>query len=672
MRSPAIVVAVAVAFGATQHSPAAPPDVKLFAEKVYPVLEKAECRMCHNDNGVSSATRLLFPPEESNATAIEAFGLRLSSLVDRRSPELSLLLRKPTMRIAHAGGERIKKGSAEEAAVLEWVRHLASIPEPELQAARERLGAGQKRAGNSALRRLTHSQYNHTVRDLLGDFTRPADQFPPEDYINGFTNQVEGQTVPPLLAEAYTAAAEKLAGNAFRRGDTNQLIPCKPAGPADVACRDRFIQRFGLRAFRRPLAADEARGYGTLFTRAATSQRDFVAGAKVIVEAMLQSPSFLFHLEDGPGARHPQYGVASRLSYFLWDTMPNEELFKAADAGELKDAESIRRVAKRMMDTPQARQALEVFLAQWLRFDRVLASARSARRYADFGPSLLSAMTQETRHLFNHLVWNDQNFMELFNANYTFISARLAQLYEMEPPANDFEMVKYPAGSHRAGVLGHGGFLTLTGNPNETSPTSRGLFVREHFLCQHVPPPPPGVDTNLPSVNAEKPMTTRERLAMHTTNPSCASCHNLIDPIGSGLEGFDNLGKYRDKVKLRIQLQRDSVTNQPRPQQDIELPLDTKGFIHGIANSNFTNPAELGNILANDPTCQRCVVKQLFRYAVGRHEKEADQAQLDSLYAKFKESGFRVRELLLSLVTSEAFLGKAQTGVVQAPQVARR
>lgn len=148
---------------------------------------------------------------------------------------------------------------------------------------------------------------------------------------------------------------------------------------------------------------------------------------------------------------------------------------------------------------------------------------------------------------------------------------------------------------------------------------------------------------------------------MHTTNPSCASCHNLIDPIGSGLEGFDNIGKYRDKVKLRIQLQRDSVTNQPRPQQDIELPLDTKGSIHGIANSNFSNPAELGKILASDATCQRCVVKQIFRYAVGRHEKEADQPQLDALYAGFKESGFRFRELLLSLVTSQAFLGNPAT-----------
>jgi hypothetical protein len=222
--------------------------------------------------------------------------------------------------------------------------------------------------------------------------------------------------------------------------------------------------------------------------------------------------------------------------------------------------------------------------------------------------------------------------------------------------------VRYPAKANRAGVLGHGGFLTLTGNPNETSPTGRGLFVREHFLCQHVPPPPPGVDTNLPLVSAEKPMTTRQRLAEHASNPSCAACHSLIDPIGSGLEGFDNIGRQRDKLVLRVQLDRDSVTNQPRPPKEFELPLDTNGFIQGVPDSKFSTGAGLGRILSNDPTCQRCVVKQVFRFALGRHEEEGDQQHLDSLYAAFRESGFRFRELLLSLVTSPPFLGVAAQG----------
>src|SRR5688572_74267 len=180
-------------------------------------------------------------------------------------------------------------------------------------------------------------------------------------------------------------------------------------------------------------------------------------------------------------------------------------------------------------------------------------------------------------------------------------------------------MVKYPAGSTRAGVLGHASFLTLTGNPNDTSPTGRGLFVREHFLCQSVPPPPPGVDTTLPAVSAEKPMTNKDRLSVHLSNKSCAGCHSLIDPIGFGLEGFDNIGRARDKLTLRIAQERDAVTNQQRPPKEFDLPLETAGHIQGIPNSQFAGAKALGTILANDPTCQKCVVKLVFRYATGRH-----------------------------------------------------
>jgi hypothetical protein len=633
-------------------------DERFFVDKVYPVLESAECRMCHNDDGVSSATRLRFPALEAKPEAIQSFGLKLSALVDRNHPAKSLLLNKPTLRVAHTGGERIKKGSPQENTLRAWVEHLAKLSDVELSASLARLSTALKGpAKPGALRRLTHSQFNNTVRDLLGDFTRPADQFPQEDFLNGFTNQVEGQSIPPLLAEAYTVAAEKLAANAFRRGDTQNLIPCKPASASDVNCRDRFIRTFGLRAFRRPLTAKESSSYATLFTQAAGKQRDFTAGAKLVVEAMLQSPSFLFHLENGPNGEWRRYAVASRLAYFLWDTMPSRELFRAAETDELDTPAGIRSMARRMMDNPQAKRAFESFLSQWMRFDRVLGSARSVRRYPDFGPSLLAAMTSETKQLFNYLVWNDKNFMEMFNADYTFVSPRLAQLYGLEAPAEDFGQVKYPADSTRAGVLGHAGFLTLTGNPNETSPTARGLFVREHFLCQSVPPPPPGVDTTLPAVT-DKPMTNRERLTVHLTNKSCAGCHTLIDPIGYGLEGFDNIGRSRDKIVLRIQQQRDAVTNAPRPAKEYELPLDTSGNIQGIPNSQFATAKALGNILANDPTCQRCMVKLVFRYAVGRHEGEPDHADLDAVYETFRKSGFKFRELVLALVTSQSFLGE--------------
>ena len=251
--------------------------------------------MCHNADGVSSATRLQFPAEDADKNTIERFGLSLSSLVDRRDPSRSLLLNKPTLRIGHTGGERIKKGSPEEEILKAWIGRLAQTSDADMVAAMVRLNAGAvRKAKPGALRRLTHSQYNNTVRDLLGDFTRPADQFPQEEFFNGFTNQVEGQSVPPLLAEAYTVAAEKLASNAFRRGDTQKLIPCKPRSAADAACRDKFLQTFGMRAFRRPLTPKELTRYGAMFQAAAIKDKDFLSGTKLTVEAMLQSPNFLF------------------------------------------------------------------------------------------------------------------------------------------------------------------------------------------------------------------------------------------------------------------------------------------------------------------------------------------------------------------------------------------
>jgi len=186
-----------------------------------------------------------------------------------------------------------------------------------------------------------------------------------------------------------------------------------------------------------------------LFSDAASKQRSFLAGAKVVVEAMLQSPSFLFHLEDGPGGQFRQYGVASRLSYFLWDTMPGVELLHAAQASQLGTVDEIKKAARRMMDDPRARRALEVFLAQWMRFDRVMTAVRG-RVTLDFSASMLPLMTEETKHLFNHLVWDDGNFMEMFNADYTFLPSRLAAIYGLEPPMEEFGMVKYPAGSTRS------------------------------------------------------------------------------------------------------------------------------------------------------------------------------------------------------------------------------
>ena len=640
-----------------------------FTRTVYPIFEAAQCRGCHADDGVASGTRLHFPDANAGPDEIDAFGITLAALVNRTDPSRSLLILKPTNRERHTGGVRIQPGSYEEEALTNWVQYLSALPESAVAAARDRLAsAATASAATQLLRRLTHSQYNNTVRDLLGDYSRPADRFPPEDFVNGFKNQVRTQGMPPLLAEAYGAAAEKLALNAFRAGDVNGLVPCKPASARDAKCRDQFVQTFGLRAFRRPLTEAELRRYSTLFSAQAGKTGQFVDGARIVVEAMLQSPKFLFHAE-GAGRLRPEastsqaradgdYEIASRLSYFLWDTMPDRRLFEAAANGELRSPDGIERVARAILAQPPARQAVDEFFAQWLRFDRVLGSVKDRRHYPEFTPELAAMMVQETRMLLDNLVWTDGNFMEAFTADYSFLNSDLANLYGVPAPAGEFELVRFPAAAHRAGLLGHGSFLASNAGPVETSPTARGIFIREQLLCQHVPNPPPGVNTQVPEPTAERPLARRQRMQAHIENPTCASCHRLMDPIGFGLENYDAVGKWREQEAIEFEV--------PGPRgrpttKTVSLPIDGKGEIAGLTNSAFSEPRSIGRLLADSRACQECVVKQVFRYAFGRVETPADREAVKTVSAAFRESGFKFKELLIALVRAPQFLeGSAQ------------
>ncbi len=626
-----------------------PIDESFFLDRLYPALHKAQCNLCHNDNGVASETELEFPGANPSSEQVAAFGLKLMELVDRDSPADSLLLRMPTNRDEHTGGERILVGSSEEQLLLRWIRYLAEMSDEKVAAARRRIARAETlELRPSTVRRLTHSQYNHTVHDLLGDRTRPANAFPKEDFVHGFKNQLAGQGISPLQIEAYGKAAERLAASAFRGGDHENLIPAEASAEA-------FVRDFGRRAFRRPLTAEEAAVYVALFDNEASRTGDLLAGAAVVVEAMLQSPYFLFRVEHGQDGPFAQFEIASRLSFFLWDTMPSQELLTAAERGELGTAQQVETVARLMLEDPQARRSMDEFLAQWMRFDLVLTATRDRRRYGNFSSDLAAAMVEETRQLFNHLVWQDHNFMEFYTADYTFVSSELAELYDLPAPADEFAKVNYPSDSGRSGVLGHASFLVATSKPAETSPTSRGLFVRTHFLSQEVPPPPPGVNSVLPEIAEDAPMTNRQRLAIHLNSEACAGCHKLIDPIGLGFEQYDAIGRFREKVSLRFRNSRYDE-RQGRKPKTVELDLDTTAHVQGIKDSVFTTPKELAQILANNEACQRCVVKQVFRYAFGREETAHDQPVLDELLVKFRDSGFRFRELIIAIVTSDLFL----------------
>ncbi len=648
-------LAIVLVIGAATAFPQAGP----FGSGLFQVLEKADCRSCHNPDGVASPTRLHFPDAGAAPERIEAFGRSLVTLIDKERPDTSLLLNKPTNRTAHSGGERIKRGSEDEAAIKQWIKTLTALSGVQLASAlkyREEESASSGPAASRAeLRRLTHSQFNHTVRDLLGDQTSPANQFPPEDFVNGFRNQTQSQNLSPLLIEAYSAAAERMAQNAFRGGDTRGLIPCKQPTPV---CRARFVREFGLRAFRRPLEPAEQKRYETLMAK----EPGLVKGAQLVVEAMLQSTSFLFRLDESSDAKWKPYVMASRLSHAIWDSTPDAELLATAARGELDTQTGVEKAARRMLDHPRAQESLNEFVSQWMRFDRILTASKDRRKFPQFTRETAVAMTEEARLFVGDLVWKDRNFMDLFTAGYGYANSDLAAIYKVTAPSKEFDRVTFPAGSERAGLLGQTLFLALTAKPEESSPTARGLFVREQFLCQHVPEPPAGVNTNLPAVTEEKPQTNRDRMSEHATNPSCATCHRLIDPIGFGLERFDAIGARREKFQLQFAGTRrgEDGARKRGALKTVDLEIDPAGYVAGLPDSQFASPSQLGAVLAKSAQCQECVVKQYFRYTLGRMETAADRPLIRQVLEDFRGSKFHFKELIVSLMRARGFANSGE------------
>ncbi len=628
-----------------------------FGSGLFQVLEKAGCRSCHAPDGVASATRLHFPEPDAAPERIEAFGRSLVTLIDRERPDASLLLNKPTNRVTHVGGERIKAGSEDEAALQEWIKRLTRLSGDELASAlkyrEQEFSGGGHEIPRNELRRLTHSQYNHTVRDLLGDQTTPSSQFPPEDFVNGFRNQTQSQALSPLLVEAYSAAAERLARNAFRGGDIRGLIPCSQASPA---CRARFVREFGLKAFRRPLEPSEQQRYEALMA----GEADLIQGAQLVVETLLQSTSFLFHLDESSDPKWKPYAMASRLSFAIWDTAPDAELLAAAARGDLNTSQGVERAARRMLDDPLARESLDEFVSQWMRFDRILTASKDRRKFPQFTHETAVAMTEEARLFIGDLVWNDRNFMDLFTADYGYANADLAAIYGVEEPLQEFDRVVFPAASERAGLLGQALFLAITAKPEESSPTARGLFVREQFLCQHVPDPPAGVNTNLPPFTQETPQTNRDRMSEHATNPSCASCHQLIDPIGFGLERFDAIGAKRDTFQLQFRGPRTEGGGRRRPLKTLDLEIDAAGYVAGLPDSEFASPLQLGAVLAKSVQCQECVVKKYFRYTFGRMETPADRRLIRNVTDAFRNSEFSFKEMIVALMRERVLLDSGE------------
>jgi hypothetical protein len=405
-------------------------------------------------------------------------------------------------------------------------------------------------------------------------------------------------------------------------------------------CARAFIEGFGKRAVRRPLTGEEIDRFVGLW-RAGKQRLHFDEGIEMVVQAMLQSPHFLYRVEvgeppaKGETVRRPTpWEQASRLSYMLWGTMPDDELFAAAEADALRTPEQIGAHAQRMIADPRARANVASFFAQWLQLDEIDHLDKDVAVYPRFSSEIRPLLRKEIATFIDHVVWDSGGGVEeLLTADYSFMNRRLAEYYGVTGPTGEaFERVDLDPTRH-AGILTQAGILASLAKPNQSSPVHRGKWVRERLLCEELMPPPPNVEVTPP--NLDPGLTTRERFSQHRESPFCSACHEMMDPIGLGFEHFDGAGLWRDEENGR--------------------PVDDSGEIVGTDTPGpFRGPVELGEKLARSQQVRECVTLSMFRFAYGRTEAHEDERSLELLRERFATG--QIAELLAALTETDAFL----------------
>jgi hypothetical protein len=495
------------------------------------------------------------------------------------------------------------------------------------------------------LRLLLARQYRNAIRDLLGQAAADATNPPVDTALNGFEaiaaaqNALNDSAVDLYEKSARAAAAEAIEDQARIAG----YLGCAPTGPDDAACLRQFVTNFGRMVWRRALTTEELDLYTTVAHDAALELGSFDRGVESAIATFLQSPYFLYQVEVGEDTDEPEerqltsVEAATRLSFFLLDTTPTAEMLTLAENGGLATPDDVRAVAETMVEAPGARAALGNFYAEVLRLRSLEKLAKDPNVYPAFSPELGAAMRQETLALIDDIAFTvDGDFRDILSAPYTFVNGPLAALYGLVSDPSElgdgWQRFDLPVDTKRGGILGQGAFLAAYAHISSTSPTLRGKFVREILMCQGMPAPPPDVVTELPMGGEYK--TMRERLAQHMQDPACSGCHQLMDPIGLALENFDGVGIFR--------LAENGVT------------LDTSEAIDGLGA--FDGARELGTVLRDSPFVTTCLVRNLFRHATGHLEITSEKPALAELDAAFADAGYRMKDLLVELVASPAFL----------------
>lgn len=487
------------------------------------------------------------------------------------------------------------------------------------------------------LKRLTAVQYGNVMTDLFGDGVLLPSSLDPDQRIEGlFAVGSAYTTISSYGVEKYEGAAYDIAEQVM---DDETLratwVPCAPTALQDDACAEQALAALGRRAWRRPLAADELSALVSVSAEAAVALGDFHDGLEYGFAGILMSPNLLYRVELGDGVAYDDWELATRLSFFLWNTAPDEELLAAAERGELSTDEGLQAQVDRMLADPRAVEGVRNLFSEMLHLDELDDLSKDPTVYTYMSDALGASAREETLQGVQALVFDDDaSYLDLYTTQRTFLDRTLAALYDVPAPEREgFGEVWLDEGQGRRGFFGQASFLALNAHAVSTSATRRGIFVREVVLCQVIPDPPADANTAIPEVS-EDAATMRERIAVHLEDPFCASCHQLTDPIGLGFENFDGIGRWRTTEN--------------------DATIDPSGELDGAA---FQDAWTLAEAVADHPSTGPCLSRTVLQYATGAVADELDD-DLEQWHAEgFGQAGHRVLWLMRNVALSPAFRG---------------
>ena len=494
--------------------------------------------------------------------------------------------------------------------------------------------------GSSPVRRLTNVEYENTVNDLLGGDMPSLPELPSDAVLKGsFENDALSLGPSDVRIARYEAAASTLSEHAVNNPSARaRVLPC---GTSDAECGRQFVETFGRRAFRRPLSEEELNRWNGFF-QSQHASIDFDAAVQLTVAAMLQAPQFLYRLEsqgtpvNGGQQELAPYELANRLSYFLWESMPDDELFAATDAGELQTDEGLEAQARRLLADDRARAAVRNFHRQWLYLDRVLGEDKLPELFPMWSSQARQSASEETLRFIEHHYFEGGTVTDLLTSNVAYVDAVMAELYDVPTPAAPWSQIELDP-AERAGLLSRVAFLAGNAHDANGSPPLRGVYVMERILCEPRPAPPANADTSPPEADPNRgPMTNRALFEERVAPSSCQGCHVRIDGFGFGFENYDAAGIFRT--------------------EDNGLPVDASGFANGIGNdAEYEGAVELQRLLGESEVVRDCVAKQWLTYASGRSLEPADSCQLEAIQSAFEDNGGDLIELLTTIVTRPEF-----------------